>query len=211
VLKKQTEILEQAFNYFSLEKFNGTMSDKNTIITIQSRGKANCYGWCTVETAWYKGKLETSEESEVQYHEINISAEYLNRTFYNTMETLLHEMVHLDNIFNGINDCSKKQFHNEKFKDRAESIGLVVDKVKRYGYANTTLSEELKQSVDKFILDNNINVRMFDIARKDKIIKKVNRNNKKIKMICNGCKNVVSCDDEINITCKDCEIQFVKK
>lgn len=209
MLKNQTEILEQAFDYFSIEKFEGSLTNKNTVITIQSRGKANCYGWCTVECAWYRENEAKDIISEL--YEINLSAEYINRSFYNTMETLLHEMVHLDNIINGINDCSKNQFHNEKFKDRAESIGLLVEKVKQYGWSNTTLSNELKESVDKFIIDNNINVKIFDIARKDKPIKKVARNNKKIKMICSGCKNIVSCNEEINITCMDCGIDFVKK
>ena len=211
MLKNQIEILEQSFYYFSKSLFNGSLNDENTIITIQSKGKTNSYGWCTVDSAWYKGKDFTEEEDCLQYYEINISAEHLSRNFYNITETLLHEMVHLDNILHRIVDCNRKQNHNENFKIGAERIGLIVEKVKQYGYANTTLGDKLKESVDKFILDKNIDVKIFDIARKDKIIKKVIRNNTKVKMICLGCRNVITCDDELNVTCKDCGIEFTKK
>lgn len=212
MLKDQLDALEKGFKYFSNKFYDNTLNEDNTIITIQSKGKTKSYGWCTCEKSWYDGKQTLLEEENIpKYYEINISAEHLNRGFANNMETLLHEMVHLDNILHGINDCSTKQFHNENFKKGAERVGLIANKVKQYGYAETSCGKELADDIHNFIVDNNINVKIFDTARKDKIIKKVTRTNKKVKMICLGCKNVVSCDDEINITCKDCGMEFVKK
>lgn len=211
MLNEQIKILEKAFDFFSKEKFDNALGNNNTVITIQSKGKLNCYGWCTIEPIWYKGKEEESEDGVTVYYEINLSAEYMNRDFYSIIETLLHEMVHLNNIFNRIEDCSSKQYHNEKFKAEAERIGLIVNKVKRYGWSETILSDELKELTDKFIKEYNINKYAFNIARKDKPVKKVIKRNKKIKMICNGCKKVISSDEALNITCNDCGEEFVVK
>jgi len=207
MLKRQMEILEQSFNFFSKELFDSRLSDQNTIITIQTKGKANAYGWCSVDNIWYNG----NDDSIVTIREINICAEYLNRPFYNTCETLLHEMCHLDNLLSEINDCSRKQFHNELFKSKAESIGLNVNKIKNYGWSETRLGELLKCLVDKFITDNNIDTRIFNIARKDVKIKRVTKSNKKIKMICKECGVTISCDDEIGVICKKCGNEFIRK
>jgi len=211
LLKNQLDALEKGFKFLSDKFYDNTLNEDNTIITIQSKGKTNSYGWCTCDKSWYNGKYYNEEEKIPKYYEINISAEHLNRGIINNMETLLHEMVHLDNILHNINDCSKKQFHNENFKKGAEKVGLIVTKIKQFGYAQTSLCKELIDDINLFISSNNINAEIFNIARIDKEVKKVTRTNKKIKMICSGCGNIVSCDDEINITCVDCGIDFIKK
>ena len=212
MLKNQLDALEKGFKYLSNKFYNNTLNEDNTIITIQSKGKTNSYGWCSCDKAWYDGKDYSPLEEQIpKYYEINISAEHLNRGFGNNMETLLHEMVHLDNILHNINDCSSRQFHNENFKKGAKRVGLNAHKVKQYGYAETSMTRGLIDDVHEFIVNSGIDVEIFNVSRIDKVIKKVTRTNKKIKMVCSGCGNIVSCDDEINITCKDCGIEFIKK
>ena len=201
MLKQQTEVLELSFDYFNKILFNSLLPQ--AMITIQSRGKDNCYGWCSVDPIWYKG--EDIDTSELTFHEINFSAEYLNRSFNDLMETLLHEMVHLSNITEGINDCSKRQFHNENFKEKAESIGLIVKKVKRYGWSETHLTEGLIKLVDDLKVPKDI----FVFARVDKPIKKVAKPNTKVKLVCPQCDTKITAEDEIRVTCMDCNCEYV--
>lgn len=204
MLKQQTEVLELSFDYFNEKLFNSLLPQ--AMITIQSRGKDNCFGWCSVDPIWYTGESGTDiEQSTENFYEINFSAEYLNRKFEDIMETLIHEMVHLSNITQGIDDCSKKQFHNENFKNEAERVGLRVEKVKRYGWTDTHLTEELIKLVDELKVPKDI----FVFARIDKAIKKVTKQNTKIKLVCPKCKNKITAEDEINVICKDCDCEYV--
>lgn len=45
---------------------------------------------------------------------------------------------------NGIQDCSRGgTYHNKKFKEKAESVGLIIDYDSRIGWSLTSPSEEL--------------------------------------------------------------------
>lgn len=103
------------------------------IITIQL-GKGNAYGWCTSREAW------VNDDDDKKYFEINVCAEYLNRSIEELCATIIHEMVHLKNSVDDIKDCNGK-YHNGKFRDAAEKIGMIVEKT-TYGYSYTSLSEE---------------------------------------------------------------------
>ena len=213
MLKQQIEVLEICFDYFNEKLFNSLLPIP--MITIQSRGKDNCYGWCTVDQVWYKGENSdnddnenTNEQNELQsenFYEINFSAEYLNRKFNDLMETLLHEMVHLSNITQGIDDCSKRQFHNENFKNEAERIGLRVEKVKKFGWTDTHLTEELIMLIDELKVPKDI----FVYARADKPVKKVTKQNTKIKLVCPKCSTKITAEDEIRVMCVDCDCEYV--
>ena len=75
-------------------------------------------------------------------HEVVVVAEHLNRSPEEIAETLLHESAHAMNFARGIKDCSASQYHNGKFKEAAEEIGLRVLRVPHYGYALTVLPKE---------------------------------------------------------------------
>lgn len=83
---------------------------KEPIITIQNTPRA--YGHVTVGKSWRKGQEHRRE--------LNIGAGTLERPIENVTATLLHEMVHLWNLQNGIQDCSRDgAYHNKKFRDAA--------------------------------------------------------------------------------------------
>lgn len=78
-------------------------------------------------------------------HEVVVVAEHLDRGSADIFETLLHEAAHALNHERGIHDCSPtSQYHNQKFKEAAEELGLTVEKVPHYGYAYTTLRSETR-------------------------------------------------------------------
>lgn len=126
--------LEKIFRKANAKWFNNELEEP--IITIQSTPK--CYGHVTVAKDWTRGK-----DGE-QRHELNIGAEYLTRPIEEVVATMIHEMVHLYNLKNNIQDCSRGgSYHNKKFKEKAEKCGLIIEHHNTYGWTITKPSDEL--------------------------------------------------------------------
>lgn len=124
--------LEKMFRTLNEDIFNGELEEP--IITIQSTPGA--YGHVTVGKAWKRG--------EERRHELNIGADWLDRPIENIVATMVHEMVHLYNLKNNIQDCSRGgTYHNRKFKEEAERRMLIIEKHDKYGWTVTTPSDDL--------------------------------------------------------------------
>lgn len=134
-LNKIFDLLNEAF-------FESELS--RPTITIQSTPKA--YGHFSLREDTWISKLGGT-------HEINIGAGTLARPIEEVAATLLHEMVHYWNYQNGVQDCSRgNTYHNRRFKEAAESRGLIVSHSDKYGWSHTTPSDELLE----FVLDNGL-------------------------------------------------------
>lgn len=155
--KKYYEIVKEMENLF--DRFNAYLFNNEVekpIITVSSDTTGGAYGWCTTHKVW--------KSDDEEYYEINICAEYLDRPIKEVCATLLHEMVHLDNIKKGIKDVSSNgYYHNKKFKETAEAHGLVIEKMGSYGWTKTSLQE----STEKWI-EENIDYEKFNLARTSK-------------------------------------------
>lgn len=104
-----TKELHVAFNLLNKQFFNNELPEP--AITIQSSGKRLSMGWCSSKEVW------SDRHGKIRKYELNISAEYLNIEFMETMDTMLHEMVHLYNSVKGVQDTSRNgTYHNKKFK-----------------------------------------------------------------------------------------------
>ena len=125
-------------DYFKLDK----VLFGNTIITIQSSGRRNATGWLS-KSKW----VNDANESK---HEINISADYLDRGVNEILQTLLHEIAHLKNAIRGVEDVTVSGYHNKHFKDSAEELGLVVSKldVGNKGWSETKLGSEALKAIE---------------------------------------------------------------
>lgn len=99
-IKIAVEELHKAFDLLNKNQFNGELPEPAILIQHQGKHK-NAYGWCSLDRIW------SDTQKKENRHEITICAEYLNRPLYELMSTLLHEMVHLHNILNGIKDVSR--------------------------------------------------------------------------------------------------------
>jgi hypothetical protein len=108
------------------------------VITIQG-GRREALGWFA-RSSW-----ETRDGAILD--EINFVPEHLHRDVFDIAETLLHELVHLANHVAQVKDCSSFQYHNAKFRDRAVSVGLVCERVERFGWAKTSLGIDLRDRV----------------------------------------------------------------
>jgi len=82
-------------------------------------------------------------------HEVVVVAEHMDRSAADIVETLLHEAAHAMNFARGINDCSRSQYHNKRFKAAADEVGLEVEQVRHYGFALTSMPELTKQAYQR--------------------------------------------------------------
>lgn len=124
--------LEKMFRQMNNDLFNGELEEP--IITIQS--SLGSYGHVSVAKVW--------KRNEENQHELNISADWLDRPIEEVAATMLHEMVHLLNMQRGIQDCSRGgSYHNKAFKEEAEKHLLQIEKHETYGWTITKVTEAL--------------------------------------------------------------------
>ena len=124
--------LEKIFRAINADFFGGALEEP--IITIQSTPRA--HGHVTVGKVWYR--------KDERRHELNIGAETINRPIENVVATMIHEMVHLWNIAQGVQDCSRGGlYHNKKFKEEAEKRALKIEHHEKYGWTITEPTDEL--------------------------------------------------------------------
>lgn len=187
--------LESLFDNFNQKFFNNEL--KRPVITVSPDVTKGAYGWCTSWKAWKE------DEDPDGYYEINLCAEYLNRPFEDTCETLIHEMVHLINLQNGIQDTSRSgMYHNKKFKEVAEQHGLIVEKSSKYGFSITKLSDEAAEYIQS--LDG----QGFKLSR-TKIPKlKTSSSSSSRKYVCPNCGTIIRATKEVRVICSDCNVEF---
>lgn len=193
--------LEKMFRVLNAEYFEGELEEP--IITIQSTPKA--YGHVTVGKAWNRADGE-------QRHELNIGAGTLDRPIEEVVATLMHEMVHIHNMQNGIKDTSRGYtYHNKHFRDAAEARDLKIYHDKRIGWSITEPTEALIE---------------FIIAQGWEDIQMSRREGYKApgtgagggaaapkpsstrKLICPKCGQSVRATKAVNILCGDCLVKM---
>lgn len=216
MLSEHNKFLEQAYHILNRVYFEDSLPE--AVITIQSSQRA--YGHITVGKVW--------QDSWDSYHEINISAEYLNRPVENIICTLMHEMCHLYAMENNIKDTSNNyRYHNKKFKEIAEKRDLRISYHESVGWSRTEPTEKLMNTIKEYNLDSQIEyVRKgaYDLTdgeddndtnggtgltgTKGKRPKKKSSTRK---YICPVCHNSVRATKDVNIACLDCNVQMLKE
>lgn len=181
------------------------------IITVQSTNRKS-YGHSTNKKVWFNNAHE-----ELEQYEINIAAEFLNEEIECTLDTLIHEMIHLYCRINNIKECSRGGiYHNKKFKELAEKCGLKTyysektgwntdhkgnEKLTEYALINNFYDIEIGKKTPKTILNN------FTTINE-------NRQGKSstIKYWCPYCKLKIRATKNIDslIQCKTCKCDFIR-
>lgn len=199
--------LEKLFRLLNADMFDGQLEEP--IITVQSTPRA--YGHYSVSKVW----TVNGEESK---HEVNIGAGTLDRSLEYTVATLLHEMCHMfnDTVLN-IQDCSRGgTYHNKQFKATAESVGLIVTKSDKYGWAHTAPSDSLLE----WIVNHIDSINEIRINRNEGGIRITggnntgnstglttiggNPNNHSTKYQCPVCRNSVRATKKLRVICGEC-------
>ena len=230
-LKPAIKIFENLFSKLNDEFFSGSLIPP--VIVISPEGKASANGWCTSWKAWKstgKDRITHSvdehefsksaikrdrDESDVTagnaddegYYEISLSAEYLSNGTDEIIGTLLHEMIHLYNLQNGIKDTSRSgYYHNKSFRDSAEAHGLVAEKVEGSGYSKTSLSESAvefvkKQDKVRFDLFRTADTRETEKSPKSAVHR----------YVCPCCGNIVRATKLVRVGCLDCKKEMIEQ
>jgi hypothetical protein len=163
-------------------------------IVIQSRGRRQgAMGWFAREK-WRNGQADMPA-----IHEITIAAESLSRPVLLIVATLIHEMVHLACYYGGIQDVGKDgRYHNLRFKEAAEAVGLLVEKDLRIGWSLTRLGPALETMVSSL----NVNADAFAVFRLGER-EREKQPTKMKKWVC-ACPVIVRCAVEMHGHCDDC-------
>lgn len=187
--------LEDCFDLLNGLYFEGKLP--RPVITVQSTPKA--YGYCSTKKIWKSG---AGAEGEGQY-EINIGAEYLNRSSEQTAATICHEMVHLFCRENELDEtCQKGRYHNKFFKQEAEKRDLKIDYDRAIGYSITAPTEIFTEKLRAagYVLE-------VPFARHTIQKGKTKADREKAhKYFCSGCGQEVKTTQELNLICGICEI-----
>lgn len=187
--------LHKAFSYLNRDLFEGKLPEP--AILIQSRGnKKLCLGWCTV------GKVWVNNTTQEERYEINLVAEAVNRGLFPVMTTFLHEMVHLYHLENNIKGVSRgNTYHNKKFKEDCERIGMIVEHDEKVGWSYCSLTPFLMEKINSY----GLNEEAFVLGRKD--LSEDEKNKKKTssrKYICPECGTTVRASKDVLILCGVC-------
>lgn len=185
--------LQAAFNKINRDFYGGEL--EKAVITTKEGKRKSAFGWIEVAKNW--------KQSGTERHEINISADYLGeRSVQATITTLMHEMVHLYNIQNGIKDTTRSGlYHNKNFKQTAEAHGLEVEQIDKIGWSKTTATPQTAEWIDKNVLIKSFSI-YKQTAEKDPRGGKSKQS--MVKKICPKCGNIARVTSEYKLICGDC-------
>jgi len=133
--------LQRMFRKLNEKYFDNEL--EKVIITIQADVTSGAYAWISENPVW-------NDKTKQMHREINITAEHMQREADLIITSLLHEMCHLKNIQDGIQDTSRSgTYHNKHFKEVAETRDLIIGKHEMYGYCITTPTIDLSKWINE--------------------------------------------------------------
>ena len=204
--QRVSQYLVKIFKNLNEEYFENSLEVPT--ITIQS--SIGSYGHVSVHKVWHSQDTAT--------HELNLSADYMNRSIEDVVATLLHEACHLYAMQNHIKDCSNRGiYHNRRFKELAEARGLSISRHPKYGW---TITEPTEKTIDfcvkyglediQLVRESPFMVRVPGEKSGDGVpIRRPRRPSSTRKYICPCCGSSFRATKRINVLCMDCEEQFV--
>ena len=208
--QRVSNYLVKVFKGINEEYFNNELEVPT--ITIQST--VGAYGHVSVQKVWHNDTTAT--------HELNLSADYLNRPIEDTVATLIHEACHLYALQNDIKDTSNRGvYHNKKFKQIAEEIGhLHIEKHDKYGWTLTYPTEDTLNFIIEYGFEDIQLVRGSQISFTGiggakagnggvALPPKTRKPSSTRKYICPCCGNSFRATKELRVKCMDCDVQFV--
>lgn len=201
--------LEHIYNNLNYDFFDGALPVP--IITVQS--KPGTMGHCSVAKIWRR-----SEDDRT--YELNIAAEVLNYPIEETLDTMIHEMVHLYCRENGIKEVSRGgRYHNRKFKEEAERRGLECYQCGAAGW-NTRPSDRLVEyaltkgwneiRIGRNTLPPAMRTGASGTAQPGAAPGEGKRPSSTRKLICPKCGQSIRATKKVNILCGDCMERMVE-
>jgi hypothetical protein len=176
-----------------------TGAPRATILVTRKTGRT--MGHFTHAKLWKAG--------DEAFHEIMISANYFERGSRAVLGTLLHEVAHSLDLQAGIQGVTGDGYHNKKFKDTAEALGLTITQAKGIGWSVTEVSDACAERwAEALALIENALALMADSEQ----AKKTGGRNKNLKSARCGCGGVIrlsaSVLEKCAPMCQDCGQEF---
>lgn len=191
--KETIDYISEAYDYFNEKLFKGEL--EKPVLTISPDVKNKAYGWITNDKLWKEN------ENDVGMYELNISAQFLNRSISETISTLIHEMCHQWAKANGFQDTARSgSFHNKLFKKIAEDHGLNVEYVHGRGWATTSLNMHGERLLREFLEEHPQKLIYREMLIKPKRVRDVSIR----KYVCPDCEASVRATKAVNVVCGDC-------
>lgn len=201
--------LNKVFDLLNQEFFQNKLT--RPTITIQSTPRA--YGHFSLKEDTWLSKLGGT-------HELNIGAGTLGRNIEDVSATLLHEMCHLYCYENGIKDTSRNYtYHNKRFRDAAESHGLIVKHHDKYGWCITSPGDALLDFVlsagltDILIFRNEYSgfpISVTGTHSSSGIGPIPPKKSSSRKYMCPCCRSSVRATKVVNVACLDCQVPMLE-
>lgn len=192
--------LGKLYDYCNDNLFCGELN--RPVITIQTDSRNKTYGWWSCQKVWKENAEDDGE------HELNMTAQSLNRPIGDIAATMIHEMCHQYASVNDIQDCSRSgSYHNKLFKKIAETHGLIVELLPTIGWSQTSLTKETAALIDKFVKSNSDKVIYRLPVLKGSTVKSSSTR----KYVCPCCGNSVRATKSVNIKCADCDEYMVEE
>lgn len=199
--------LEKMYNVLNEDFFGGALPIP--VITVQS--KPGTFGHMT------GGKVWTRKDD--RGYELNIAAEVLNYPIEETIDTMLHEMVHLYCRENNIKETSRGgKYHNGKFKEEAERVGLTCYKTEQYGWntrpGDNIVEYALEKGWSEIKISRSTMPPMLMIGATGTAhsgagtVSGGKRPSSTRKLVCPCCGQSVRATKKVNILCGDCMEQM---
>ena len=185
--------LKKLYDYCNEKLFNNELPECVATVQLDSKNKTN--GWFTTSKVW---KQTDADEGA---HEINITAQQLNRPIRQIASTMIHEMCHYYAQINNMQDTSRSgTYHNKLFKRIAEQHGLKVECVQTIGWSHTELTPDTDVIITGFIEHNPETIIYRSPVFKGQTVKSTSTR----KYECPCCHNSVRATKQVNIECADC-------
>ena len=192
--------LGKLYDYANTELFGGELV--KPVITVQTDERNKTNGW------WSDGKVWKENGEDEGEHELNMTAQQLNRPINEVAATLIHEMCHQYATIHEMKDTSRSgNYHNKLFKKIAETHGLNVECVPKIGWSHTTLTDETAAKIAAFTAENPPTV----IYRLPIMKSQITKNTSTRKYVCPVCGQSVRATKRVNIMCMDCNAPMAEE
>ena len=192
--------LGKLYDYANGKLFSGELV--KPVITVQTDERNKTNGWWSVGKVW---KENGEDEGE---HELNMTAQQLNRPIGEIAATLIHEMCHQYATIHEMKDTSRSgNYHNKLLKNIAETHGLNVECVPKIGWSHTTLTDETAAKIAAFTAENPPTV----IYRLPIMKSQITKNTSTRKYVCPVCGQSVRATKRVNIMCMDCNAPMAEE
>lgn len=205
---EQYEALQAMFNYFNFKLFKNSLPD--CIITLNR--ERNSLGYFVKAEGWQDKKGR-------QYNEIALNPDYMGlddktRTDKDIMSTLVHEMCHLWQHYDGSEP--RRCYHDKDFARKMESVGLWTTSDgtpngKRTGQKMCHLIIEggaFEKAFEEMPDDLFIPCRTLFKLQGDRKKKVVRRQPTKVTYFCPVCGEQVKGKEGLNLICGDCRVEM---